>query len=596
MKSICKNISKGTLFILILFTLIACERETAYVDSYVIEKGGVYGLIDSTGNEIVEPRFLSIEPIQKDGIALAIIDTIYTSVRDSSFLGIRNIPVLNIKYGYITAEDKFLFPEPSYAKITIEGYMDSIRAFSRFCQETSFYGGLAVAQDTTTLLYGYIGLNGDTIIPAQYRSASRFNEGRAAVQLDYKEGMNGSGRWGLINPEGNNVCDFVYNQIETPVNKRAIASITTVNKQEGGAIEGEISVDENGKAYVDKSKATVIEASDSPTFSTTIFLVDENGKIINENMNMMYQYSNFSKDGIAVAIPNRIAELLGAGFRFISKNGEFIEGPDVNDITEEQAKKIVESKYFLGELLPTDIEFADATRFTEGYAAVNLGKAWTFIDKQLIPRGNDENPIYENALPFSHGLAGIKLNNKYGYINTEFNVVVPCKYDSCAIAGKNLCRVYGGRKTENGYSIISYIDRSSKVIWQNVNYEGNYLKKEVGKTKHDWQEFRYTYIGKNYFPLFIIISIVVIIAIILIISKRHKKKSALNKEKTNAKNNTIDTNKKMEGTSDASLSEQKVTDDDSLLLKKDVIQNGLNESSSVGAPSVDERLNDILNL
>lgn len=52
----------------------------------------------------------------------------------------------------------------------------------------------------------------------------------------------------------------------------------------------------------------------------------------------------------------------------------------------------------------------------------------------------------------------------------------------------------------------------------------------------------------------------------------------------------------MEGTSDASLSEQKVTDDDSFLLKKDVIQNGLNESSSVGAPSVDERLNDILNL
>lgn len=339
MKNICKNISNGTLLILTLFALMACEREPAYVDSYVIEKGGLYGLIDSTGNEIVEPRFLSIEPIQKDGVALAIIDTIYTSVRDSSFLGIRDIPVLNIKYGYMTAEDKFLFPEPSYVKIKIEGYMDSIRAYSRFCQEASFYGRLAVVQDTTTLLYGYIGLYGDTIIPAKYRSASRFNEGRAAAQLDYKEGMNGSGKWGLIDPEGNNVCDFVYNQIETPVNKRAIASITTVNKQEDEVIEGEISLDENGNAYVDKSKAVVIEASDSPTFSTTIFLVDENGKIINENMNMMYQYSNFSKDGIAVAVPNRLAELFGAGFRFISKDGDFIETLDANDITEEQAKK-----------------------------------------------------------------------------------------------------------------------------------------------------------------------------------------------------------------------------------------------------------------
>ena len=52
----------------------------------------------------------------------------------------------------------------------------------------------------------------------------------------------------------------------------------------------------------------------------------------------------------------------------------------------------------------------------------------------------------------------------------------------------------------------------------------------------------------------------------------------------------------MEETSDASLSEQKETDDDSLPLKKDVIQNDLNENSSLGVPSVDQRLDDILNL
>ena len=592
MKNICKNISNATLLVFTFFTLMACEREATYVDSYVIEKGGMYGLIDSTGNEIVEPRFLSIETIQKNGVALAIIDTIYTSVLDSSFLGIRNIPVLNIKYGYITAEDKFLFPEPSYVKIKIEGYMDSIWAYSRFRQEASFYGGLAIAQDTTTLLYGYIGLNSDTIIPAKYRSASRFNEGRAAVQLDYKEGMNGSGKWGLINPEGNNVCDFVYTQIETPVNKRAIASITTVNKQEDEVIAGEISLDKNGNAYVDKSKAAVIETSDSPTFSTTIFLVDENGKIINENMNMMYQYTDFSKDGIAVAIPNQLAELFGAGFRFISKDGEFIEPLNANDITEKQAKRILESNYFLGELLPKDIEFVDATHFKEGYAAVNLGKGWIFIDKQLIPRGNNENPIYENALPFSHGLAGIKLNGKYGYINTEFNVVIPCKYDSCAIAGKNLCRVYGGRKTENGYPIISYINRNGKVIWQNVNYEGNYWKNKEGKTRRAWREFKYTYIGKNYLPLLIIVAI---IAIILIASRRHKKRSALDKEKNVASADEID-NDKLVQTSDIPMSEQKATYDSQLLKNKDIVQNNLDESDNTAMPSVDKRLDDMLNL
>lgn len=596
MKNICKNISNGTFLLLTLFTLIACEREPAYVDSYVIEKGGLYGLIDSTGNEIVEPRFLYIEPIQKDGVALAIIDTIYTSVRDSSFLGIRNIPVLNIKYGYITSEDKFLLPEPSYVKIKIESYMDSVRAYSRFCEEASFYGGLAVAQDTTTFLYGYIGLNGDTLIPTQYRTATRFNEGRAAVQLDYKEGVNDSGKWGLINPDGEKACDFVFDQIETPVNKRAIAFITTVDKEEGGEIAGEVSLDKNGNVYIDKSKATIIEASDSPTFSTTIFLVDENGKIINESMNMMYQFSNFSKDGIAVAIPNRIGELFGAGFRFISKDGEFIEGLDANDISEEQTEKILESKYFLGELLPKDIEFVDATRFTEGYAAVNLGKAWIYIDKQLIPRGNEKNPIYEYALPFSHGLAGIKLNGKYGYINTEFNVVIPCKYDSCAIAGKNLCRVYGGRKTENSYSIISYIDRNGKVIWQNVNYEGNYWEKEIGNTKQDWRDFKYTYIGKNYLPLFIIVSIVAIIVIILIVSRRHKKKYAQDKEKKDVAPIKIVTDK-MEKPLDTSLSEQKDSvDDNSSLENKEAIKESFNESKNTAKTSVSKRLDDILSV
>lgn len=594
MKNICKNIGKETLFILTLFTLMACEREPMYVDSYVIKKGGVYGLIDTTGNEIVEPRFLSIQPIQKDGVALAIIDTIYNSVRDSSFRGIRNITILNIKYGYVTAEDKFLFPEPSYVKIKIDSYKESIQACAEFCQNASFYGGLAVAQDTTTFLYGYIGLNGDTIIQAKYRTARIFNEGRAAVQLDYKEGMNDSGKWGLINPDGNNVCDFVFNKIETPINKRAIAFITSVNKQEEIVQEGELSLDENGNAYIDKSKAAVIEASDGPEFSYTKFLVDENGKIINENMSMMHHYYDFSKDGVAVAFPNRLGELLRARLRFVSKDGEFIEALDANDLLEEQAKVIVESKYFLG-LLPKDIEFADATRFTDGYAAVNLGKAWTFIDTKLIPRGSDENPIYEDALPFSHGLAGIKLKGKYGYINTEFKIVIPCKYDSCAIAGKNLCRVYSGRKNEHGYSIISYINRNGEIVWQNVNYNGNYYKKEVGKVKHNWRDFEYTYMGKNYLPLFMVVTIVAIIAMVLIVVIRYNKKSVIDKEKKDDMTNYIDTDK-LEKTTDSS-SEQKVTDEDSLATNNnEVLKNSFNASRNTTMPSVAERLDDILNL
>ncbi|MCM1138243.1 MAG: WG repeat-containing protein [Muribaculum sp.] len=577
--------------IIALFLLVSCQKEPQYVESYVISKDGLYGLIDKSGNEIVKPRFLNIEPIQKDGVALAVIDTIYTSVRDSSILGIRNLPVLNIKYGYITSEDKFLFAKPSYAKIKIDGYMDSVQAYSRFCNEASFYGGMAVTQDTLTMLYGYLGINGDTIISAKYRTANRFNQGRAAVQLAYSNGNKSSGKWGLIDPNGENVCEFVFNFIETPVNGRAIASIMTVDKQEAGTIDGEIELDENGKAYINKSKSFEVEASNEPTFSNTIFLVDENGKIIKENLDMMYQYSNFSKDGVAVAIPNRLAEIFGRGYRFMSKDGEFIEPLTVNNITEEQAEKLIESKHFLNELLPEDIEFVDATRFTDGFAAVNLGKAWIFVDKQLIPRGNEENPIYENALPFSHGLAGVKLDGKFGYINKEFNIVLPCKYDSCAIAGKSLCRVYGGRKTDNGYSIVSYVDRNGNVVWQNVNYEGNYWDKDELPKNQQWRDFDYKYIGKNYTPIIIIFIVIAILISIIIISKKHKKHPASNRVSSIKIEGKYETKSNTESKSVLLESRNTVTGE-----MTDSNRNSAKPKDMPTKPSIDERLNDFLKL
>ncbi len=67
------------------------------------------------------------------------------------------------------------------------------------------------------MLYGYIGLNGDIIISPKYLSAKKFNQGRAAVRLNNNE------KWGLIDATGNEVCDFVFRDIETPYNDRAIA-------------------------------------------------------------------------------------------------------------------------------------------------------------------------------------------------------------------------------------------------------------------------------------------------------------------------------------------------------------------------------------
>lgn len=569
----------------LLFT--SCQKRPSYTESYIIKKNGLYGLIDSTGKEIVAPRFLSITPIRKDGVALAIIDTIYTSFRDSSSIGIRNIPVLNIKYGYITSEDKFLFPQPSYSKIKIDGLIDTIQAYTWFYQQSSFYGGLAVVQDTTTFLYGYIGMNGDTIIPAKYRKANQFYEGRAAVQLDYNVDNNHRGKWGLINPQGENVCDFVFSDLETPFNGRAIARILLVEKTESDSVEigGEIIEDNNDNIYFEKSI--------SPRYTSKKCVVDENGNIINDNLSVMYTYSSFSKDKISVAIPNRIGELLGLGYRFINKDGEFISPLDINEITEQRAKEIIESKHFLNELLPYDIKFSNATWFEEGYAAVNLGKAWGYIDSMLIPRGNSKYPVFENALPFHHGLAGVKLNGKFGYINKDFDIVIPFKYDSCAIAGKNLCRVYGGKKSDTGYSIISYINRDGKVVWQNV--DGFYWKIDDENNYRGWRDFEYDYIGKNYAPVLICICIFATIVIIFVLSKHYKKRLFHKKDDNTAKIRAKESISQTE-TFNATFQGNTIASEKSLQIESNKQNPQMQNMQKDSKPSIDDRLNNLLNL
>ena len=64
--------------------------------------------------------------------------------------------------------------------------------------------------------------------------------------------------------------------------------------------------------------------------------------------------------------------------------------------------------------------------YHEGLAIVKLNNKYGFIDKT----GKEVIPIkYDNAWSFSEGLASVKLNNKYGFIDKTGKEVIPIKYD-----------------------------------------------------------------------------------------------------------------------------------------------------------------------
>ena len=64
--------------------------------------------------------------------------------------------------------------------------------------------------------------------------------------------------------------------------------------------------------------------------------------------------------------------------------------------------------------------------YVEGLAWVRLNGKYGFIDKS----GTEVIPCkYDWAFSFSEGLAQIRLNDKYGFINKSGTKVIPCKYD-----------------------------------------------------------------------------------------------------------------------------------------------------------------------
>lgn len=92
--------------------------------------------------------------------------------------------------------------------------------------------------------------------------------------------------------------------------------------------------------------------------------------------------------------------------------------------------------------------------FSEGLALVRLNSKYGFIDKT----GKEVIPLkYDNAFDFSEGLALVWLNEKCGYIDKTGKEVIPIKYDWCGSFSEDLALVVLDDKW-------GYIDKTGKEI------------------------------------------------------------------------------------------------------------------------------------
>ncbi len=452
--------------LLAFFTLFffSCQNyKYRDMDLYPIQENGLYGFVDTLGNKIVVPQYICVSNFMNH-LAAAVVDTFYDYRADSTFhklgLGyakeVTKERYLNMRYGYINIENDFVIEPNLIARFRVpNGRKATSSILEELTTRLSFSEGLAPFQDSVTYRYGFIDTLGHQRIPAQYYKYRDFSMGKAAVQIFNREDnepiTDGCFKWGYIDTEGNRISDFIYKDLTSCVNGRSFGTLFSKAKdQEAKPI---IKLNEAGELIVEDP-----DYDDSMPFQNIVtVLLDENGKVINNNLSSIYIYYDYSEDGVAVA--ERInTELFGPDYKFIDKDGNIIKPREVSK----------SHPCYIG-ALPDNPHFLDVTAMSEGYAGVMANDStWLFIDKDLCLYSPINDTPYEDVRPFYNGLAAVCQNGKWGYVDKNFNIVIPLKYNWASNAGKHLMRVF--QSDENSHVVIeSLINRRDSIVWQRVD-------------------------------------------------------------------------------------------------------------------------------
>ncbi|HYG17194.1 MAG TPA: WG repeat-containing protein [Bacteroidia bacterium] len=381
---------------------------------------GYYGIIDTTGNVLVEPKYDEI--IFFDDYIL------YSSNKRLKCTNYRVESVDIKEYGYepidndkiyVPALDRYFFryafhdgllrvwkevAEGPYAFIDRQGNV--VIDFLKYNRARDFSNGLACVESKG--LWGTINIHGEEIVEPTYDYMANYSEGLAKVAIDSRVGfidtaggviipfiyesaensnegliaVQKDGKYGFINHNGEVVLDFKYDLAHSFTS--GLAKVKINNKEgyinrHGNFIYGP--EDTLGRIY-DKGKLTSVRKGKSWMF------VDYKGNIIDTIVSDDPFY--FDNDGYA-----RFSRRLKYGA--VNRLGEVIYYPG--------------RTYWIN----------------QGISRYNYLNKWGFVDRN----GNVIlKPVYDLAFDFNGDIACVKLNNRWGAIDKKGDVLIPIKYIS----------------------------------------------------------------------------------------------------------------------------------------------------------------------
>ena len=490
-------------FIECAILMMASCNEKKQFDGYLypIRENGVYGYIDSVGNRIIEPEFLWVSTFH-NGLAIAVVDTIYREVPDSMAyeVGEKDI-IINVhrmyaKYGYINKSGKFAI-EPkftTYVNMPENGYIiKDMDICSNALYKHRFEDNRAMFYDSTTWKNGYIDKKGDIVIETKFYCATPFSEERAVVGDNVAEPVYLKGichfpsglRSAYIDTLGNDVTPYIYWTLSRFVGRCGIGYYETI--------------------------------SDSSWYVMNNQIIDESGTVIG-TLSMGNRYAGFSEDGISIAErvifnPSELHDGMEDSYGFVDNKGDYLE--PLKGLTNYQLDSLSKCDDII-QILPEDAPIVDATRFSEGFAGITPDhKRWFVIDKYLTIHGYGKESVFEDFYPFNNGLAAVKRNGKWGFINRKIKEQIPCKYDSCGIVYPYLEEIFE-YDIQGKVNKRAYINRKDSLVWESPLYNSEKIVNRYSiKDCKEWGKWTYEYNPIKKYLIYLITGAVV--ALILII-------------------------------------------------------------------------------
>lgn len=298
---------------------------------------------------------------------------------------------------------------------------------------------------------GYIDSTGKVVIQPGFTRGERFSEGVAAVQIDNSAGY--------VNYQGEIVIKL---KSWSPLSKmrlsEGLAAVESLVDTKSGPAHRTGYIDKRGEfviqpqfvqAFPFKEGRAIISDKDSSTRARYGF-IDKSGETV-----IPIQYvrvSDFS-EGLAMVMVEQNA---GNKIGYIDKNGNYIIKPIFDDI------------YILPMEEAFIYEASSGTEglFSEGLASVKMNGKWGYIDRtgQFVIR-----PQFAHAGIFKEGLAPAAIKNgrrpKYGFIDRTGRFVISPQFDGVREFDNGLASVFVFN-SRGEFDKAGYIDKSGKYIWK----------------------------------------------------------------------------------------------------------------------------------